>query len=334
MRSILMLSGLLISLNLSAATLDDFFQSAELERACSSTLKSSSNSNFWKTFKPRFSFDKNKEVLYYAIRDKNQSYSIIQTDLLNTPNTIYYSNEPIVDIEIADQTLWIAHKEYIHKYDLASGVFTYKIKTLPVDRSLTKHEIIHDIHHMQGILYVAQGVRGVFALDENSNQVIWNEYFNINQSNGHRSKVINIVGENGVLFAGLENLTMPTRNADPFNGFLKFSANDPRNYIESPYDRNRAGVMAYAHTTLNNDTIYINNMGHLQFVETSVLRPSKKIRPRWYPNWYQDVDLRRTAMWVGNVLIDNNSAYGCAHFSYAQNLPRPTRVARPLITKF
>jgi outer membrane protein assembly factor BamB len=330
MKALALLLTIAFSFQIQATTLDDFFTSNKLENVCNKTLRTS-NGNIWRTFKPRFVY--HNDNLFYAIRESGNQYTVTQLTDINNSNALYVSSHKIVDIEVNGNILWIAHKEYINKYDLITGQ-TSKIRTLPVDRQLTKHEVIHDIHYMQGILYVAQGVRGVFALDETSDQVIWNEYFNINQSNGHRSKVINIVGENGILFAGLDNLTMPTRNSVPFNGFIKFDASNPQGFTESPYDRRRAGIMAYAHTTIQDNVVYINNMGHLQYIDTSAFKANKKLRPKWYPNWYQDIDLRRTAMWKGNVLVKNDTAYGCAHFSYFQNQPKPQKVARPLITNF
>lgn len=330
MKQLVSMLLLAISFQLHAASLDDYFSSNKLENVCKKTLRTS-NGNIWRTFQPRFDFEQGE--LFYSIREPGNQYVVTRLKDLTTSDDLYASNDKIIDIEVEGEVLWIAHKEYINKYNLITGDLK-KIKTLPVDRPLTKHEVIHDIHYMNDVLYVAQGVRGVFAIDKNSDQVIWNEYFNINQSNGHRSKVINIVGENGTLYAGLDNLTMPTRNSSPFNGFIKFDANNPQIFTESPYDRRRAGIMAYAHTTIKDDVVYINNMGHLQYLETKVFKANKKLRPKWYPNWYQDVDLRRTAMWTGNVLIENNTGYGCAHFNYFQNQPKPQKVARPLITNF
>lgn len=332
MKAIFLLIGILFTFSSQATTLTDFFQSSEIESVCAATLKTNTSGNSWRTFRPRFSYDGSN--LYYAVRDSHGSFTVFKSSLGQTPKPLFSSSEAIVDIEAKNHSLWIANKEFIHHYDLLTDQLTFKIRTMPGDRKLTKHEVIHDIHLMQGVLYIAQGVRGIFALDANSRQILWNEYFNINQSGGHRSKVINIVGDNGTLFAGLDNITLPTNGSAPFNGFIQFAANNPRVFTQSPYDRQRAGIMAYAHTTIANDTIYINNMGHLQYIAINKLKDNKKIRPSWYPNWYRDVDLRRTAMWSGNVLVENNTAYGCAQFSYAQGLPRPVRVAKPLITKF
>lgn len=332
MKALLLLLSLFLSQSIFAVTLDDYFNSNELENVCKKTLRQSPNGNMWRSFKPRFDF--HNDELFYSIRENGGDYVVYRSLLNDKKDLLYSSKTPIVDIEVSDDFLWIAHKQYIEKYDLKNNILITRIKTMPIDRDLTKHEVIHDLHFMNDVLYVAQGVRGVFALNYLTDQVIWNEYFNINQSNGHRSKVINIVGENGRLFAGLDNLTMPTRGSNPFNGFISFYENSPQSFIESPYDRRRAGIMAYAHTTLKDDVVYINNLGHLQYIQTNSFKDQKKLRPRWYPNWFQDVDIRRTAMWIGNVLIENDTAYGCAHFSFSRNLPRPQKLARPLITVF
>lgn len=311
-----------------ASSLNDFFQTRLINQVCELSIQKLSN-GYWRTSEPRFSFHQGE--LFYSIREPSGSYIVHQAFIGQPPKQIYSSSEKIIDIESNGEFLWIAHKEYINKLNLKNGDFKFKIKTIATDRSLSRHERIHDLHYLDQKLYVAHGAQGIVALNEINDSIEWHEFFNINQSNGHRSKVINIVGETGELIAGLDNITMPTNRAKPFNGFIKFTTQDQSQWIEAPYDRRRAGIMTYAHTTLADNIVYINNMGHLQNTDVTVFRHQKKIRPNWTPNWYDDNGIRRTAMWKGNVLIENNTAYGCSHFMNSPRGQKPEKVAKAVI---
>ena len=208
MRRFLSLLLFSFSWQLQAISLDDYFNSNIIEEVCRKTLKlpvEKSSENFG----PRFKFQEGE--LFYVTKEESNRYIVTKLKNLSQQDLLYISNDKIVDIEINENNLWIAHKSYINKYNLLTDSLT-KIRPLLLAQQLTSDQKIHDIHYMDQILYIAHGSYGIFAYHAITNQMIWRNYVNVNQSSDHRSKIINIVAEYGILYAGLDNVSTSIKN--------------------------------------------------------------------------------------------------------------------------
>ena len=144
----------------------------------------------------------------------------------------------------------------------------------------SQHDHAKDLAYKEGEILVAHGGLGVQYLSSRDGSFLYETDFGMGtQNKGHRSKIISVsVNQSKVVF-GVDVITQPRDDSRAFNGVIKYDGGNYNNFSKHAYNYRRAGVLAYARTSIENNTLYINNLGQMQILDLRGLDNS--VVPVW-----------------------------------------------------
>lgn len=307
-----------------ASILESFFQSERGDQFCAKAMRPTGPSS-WATYRPNFV--QVGETLIASARERIEDQNVysIYRFTEEGEELLYRTGQRIFDITADEDFLWIALWHEVLKIDLVTRT-EERISFVSRENAGTWESRIHGLHLDRSTLYIAHGTNGLFMADQFSNRVIGRNPLNLRQTR-HISKASSIGGYNGNLYITMSPVTVSNNDRDrPFAGILTFFGGNTQNFQRAAFDYRRSGTIASEYFAISRDYFFLNNMGTLQIIDRRRVERGEEVH---YEHQFlqRSIDGRRlTGLWIGSILADGNSVYGCADFPHQDSVTR--RVTR------
>lgn len=272
---------------------------------------------FWHIYRP--SLVESSGVLYatqslpptsagsYAVVKVDAQAPGLVTEVLRFENSIR-------DLEVAEGQLWVLFADRLLGYDLITFEKTADVATGPAPT--VANDEAQALVVLGGMLVIAHGEKGAVFYFPSTKQMLAGSDLGLQQTNGHRSKVIDVarVDDKQVAFA-VEGVTVANNPPFPFNGVLLWDLQNNERAVAN-YDRKGSGVLSNAVLQVRGDQVLINNWGILHQTSLSGVRAAQPVLVNWTPVYFEVNGQRRPGELLGDLLAEDNQILACAQTNY------------------
>ncbi len=308
----------------------DYMNSESFSRFCQDSVYSQSSSGVPSAYliaRPNFSW--NNLELFSSIRDFSQrNYRIEKTSLVApyTSKVIYRVQDKVYDIELTDDRLWVLLENRVDVISL-DGHLLNSIE-LPSSSYDHKYDRAFDMVSMGGYIIVANGLRGLAYIDQETEYLQFERDLGLSQPNGHKSLAVSITKSANQLYVAVSGLTVSSNSDKAFNGIIRTSLEKNSAVENFSISRRSSGVISIiTKMGVVDQTLILNNWGSIQSVELGRLRPSKEFNIGWTPTLFEESGLSYHGEALGEFLVHKGEFLSCAKISQVKTTKRTAKKA-------
>ena len=274
---------------------------------------------YWHIDRPSLSLGREALFATMHLRPSEEGeYTVVAVDRADPSafRELKRFKEPVRDLAFGHGELWALFRDRIVQLDPATGAVLAELNTVPNVRE--EDESARAFAWVGDRLVVAHGSLGFVAYDRKARGFTMAHDLGLTQGR-HLSKAVEVTAVSDTQAAfGVEDVTIANHPPYAFNGILLVNFSGAAFTERYAYDRKSSGVISHPRLTAVNGELLINNWGILQHVGLAELRQAGAAHVHWTPLRIEAAGASLPAELLGDLLVENDTVFGCAHVQYRQ----------------